>query len=83
MTELESLIDRLVKHYVDDPSTPSVVLSFLPNGHWYASIVRYREPFGLGKQVMASAEGETLSEAIHKIAQTYRNAVEILDVIRH
>lgn len=71
---LQELIQSVVLKYPDDPSAPSVVLSWLEDRQrWYASAVRYTEKFGRGKVVMCSATGESLEEALMLLAsELYR-----------
>lgn len=80
MNELEALIEAIVNHYASDPSTPSVTLSCV-NGRWYASIIRYREPYGEGKQVLAKCTDDTLLGAIQGVANIHATAMRLLDAV--
>ena len=66
---MESLLTALVEQFPDDPSTPSVVLSKLPNGNYYGSIVRYSKPFGEGKSVLFRCQAATVGEILSKFAE--------------
>lgn len=66
---LEDLIRQLVAKYSDDPSAPSVVLSYLADRErWYASAIRYCRRYGEGKVVVCNATGESLEAVLASLA---------------
>lgn len=68
MIELMSLIRAVVDKYPDDPCTPSVTLSWLPDRQeWYASVVRYHERFGMGKQVVTKVSAPTFEACVQQL----------------
>ena len=72
---LKLLVRAIVELWKGDPSAPSITLSFLPDhGEWYASIVRYREKYGMAKQVMVNVTGESLEAVVLRLAQLFIDA---------
>ena len=66
---LFQLTTRAVCHlYAEDPTRPSVVVSFLPNKRFYISIVRYKQRFAKEKSVVYKVEHEDFEEAVKQIA---------------
>jgi hypothetical protein len=72
---LELLVRAVCAAYPTDPSKPSVLLSCLADGGFYASVVRYRERFGEGKFVVCNARDASLSEVVVKLAHNWRAGV--------
>lgn len=59
------LVKQIVKLFSEDPSAPSVTVSWLPDRQaYYASVVRYAERFGQGKYVVWSCSGPNLDECL-------------------
>ncbi len=71
---MESLIRDIVERFKADPSQASLTLSYLPNGKFYASICRYLQGGGRGKQVVCSAQGETLESCIDALHLVWGNS---------
>lgn len=66
--ELHDFTKWLSETLKDDPSSPSVIFSWLADKKsWYVSVVRYRAPFGDGKVVIAKAMKPTLEEAFREV----------------
>lgn len=75
MVELGKLMHEIVAMYGNDPCSPSVTMSFIVRRHeYYASVVRYRERLGMGKDVVCKAAHETLEGAVALLAQKWRAA---------
>lgn len=74
MKVLEQLILAATDQYKDDPSRPSVTLSYVERDKenlWYASLCRYEAPFGRKKYVVCSVTDETIEIAITELAKLY------------
>lgn len=67
---MKDLVLSVVAAYPDDPSKPSVVMSYVDD-RFYMSVVRYRERFGQGKQVVCKATGETLDAAAEELRRKH------------
>ena len=79
---LTTLLLAVRQVYSADPSGAGVVVAALGQGEFYASVCRYREPYGKSKQVVASAKGKTAAEALRGAAKAWRDgfsAIEALD----
>jgi hypothetical protein len=61
---LQNAIKMICKFYKNDLSSPSIVLSYLPDMTYYVSIVRYTERLGQGKQVIAKARNVDMYAAL-------------------
>lgn len=47
---IELIAKRLSEVFADDPSSPSVIVSWLEDKkQWYVNLVRYLQPFGQGR----------------------------------
>lgn len=57
--------------FTADPSSPSVVVSVLAPQSWYASVVRYRRPFGEGKEVVVSHKSTTFIGALRGLSKKW------------
>jgi hypothetical protein len=70
---IENLVRQIEDAYQNDPSSPSLCITYLPCGNWYMSIVRYRQKFARGKELVVSAshaDFETcLKQLIHDSLQ--------------
>lgn len=65
---LDKLTKAVTAIYADDPSAPSVLMAWVESKQvFYGSIVRYRERFGGGKQVVIKADGSSTDEVIDKL----------------
>lgn len=64
---LDLLGTAVAAEHPSDPSAPGVLVSSLKDG-WYASVVRFREPFGAGKFVVCSARHATLPGVVAALA---------------
>ncbi len=49
------LLEEVASAYSADPSTASVTMARLPDGTWYGSVVRYQQPYGEARIVVAKA----------------------------
>ena len=50
---LADIIQLLCRTFPDDPSAPSLVVSWLEeHKQWYIAVVRYRQRFGQGKRIL-------------------------------
>jgi len=62
---LEELVKLVPAYYAEDPTAAGITISWVEDEEkFYASVCRFREPFGKGKQVLACEYGETLEGAI-------------------
>jgi len=62
-------IGSVCNYYKKDPTYPSLILSYLYSEEcWYLSIVRYREKFAKGKEVVMSVKDTFLSKAIIRLS---------------
>lgn len=50
---MKDFVKQIVEAYKSDPSAASLVISFLPTGNYYGSIIRYKKAFGGDKEVVA------------------------------
>ncbi len=64
MSDLIRICLDLKAVFSKDPSAPGVTVSNLPNGRWYVSALRYTQPMGKGKVVLAKAQGLDLQSAL-------------------
>lgn len=84
--EREAVLPRLIQgvsaYYRADPTTPSVILSHLPSGKYYASIRRYESSYGRDGKVLVSATEESLGEVIKTLARKWLEFLEPLDNLR-
>lgn len=72
---LEQLLSDLRATYPDDPSAPGVVsaqVRFTPKPRFYVSAVRYRKPFGEGREVLMTERGTDLGASVRKLFQKFR-----------
>ena len=61
---MQDMILAICNHYAKDPTAPNVVLSHVPTKGFYCSIARYLAPRAGYKQVVCSAFGDTVENAI-------------------
>jgi hypothetical protein len=66
---LTKLTDAISEKWKDDPSCPSLVLSSIGRGEYYAAVHRFAGRYGEGKLVVANAKGSTLASAVHVLAE--------------
>ena len=65
---LSGLLKDTSRACYNDPSSPSVILSWLPKEkQWYGALVRYEKPFGKGRITLVSVKAETLAEVVEKL----------------
>lgn len=60
---LQQITDRLTEMFGEDPSSPCVTTSKLPNGRYYVSLCRFHERMGQQREVIAKTQADTLLEA--------------------
>lgn len=77
----EILLDRLTKavcfKYSDDPTRPGVTISFLRDGQYYCSVVRYVKNATtkiFTKKVVCNSTGPTLDVALKTTADKFLSA---------
>jgi hypothetical protein len=72
----ELFLQALTELYPLDKTAPGVVLAWVKDkGAYYASAVRYEGLMGDGKQVLASAFGKTVEDALNILAQNWYSGV--------
>lgn len=75
--EVEVLLEKLskaVSFQYPGKCAPSVLVSCLPNKHYYVSVVRYEESFE-DKKVMHKARNTSLFEALKDVADQLLKSV--------
>lgn len=65
------LIQAIAEAYPADPSAPGLVLSLLPNGNAYGSIVRYEQKFGGGKFTVCAASCADFPSVIDSLSKQW------------
>jgi hypothetical protein len=77
MLKLTAALNQAISHYYrNDPSTPSLISSYLPKkGEWYFSIVRYSRKFGTGKIVVLSNKGSDYVEGLRTLAANWMQSI--------
>lgn len=77
MISVEQLVASLTKaisyKFREDKTAPSLTVSALKQG-FYCSIVRYDGPFARNKKVVCKAKADTLSSALHQVADQFLNS---------
>jgi len=68
---LDLLLDAVLFKYHDDPCAPGVSIAKLHDGRFYASIVRYKEQYGKGKEVIHQATESSSDIALKIIAHQF------------
>lgn len=66
------IVKEVAEHYASDPSRASVTVSFLADGTYYASIVRYTKRLGEGKEVVTRLRDTTLEAAIAGVYENWK-----------
>jgi len=74
---IETLGRAITERFKSDPSAPGINLSYLPNGQWYGSILRYTERLGQGKVVLLKCKRATLEEVITELEYAWRDYVTL------
>lgn len=72
---LNKLIKAVSFKFKEDLTAPGVTVSFLKNGEYYCSVVRYHEAFAKGKEVVCSGHGLSLHDAVLNAAQSFLKIV--------
>jgi hypothetical protein len=71
-----SLNQAISQYYLNDPSSPSLITSYLPkNGEWYFSIVRYSHKFGGGKYLVLNGKGRDYVEGLKELATNWLQSI--------
>lgn len=66
--KLELFTKSIIEQYPQDPTFPSLSLSYRTNvARYYASVTRYKETYARGPYSAMHTEGETQYEAISKL----------------
>lgn len=69
------LMQAVSFHFDKDAIRPGVVTSSLKSGKIYASVVRYGKQFPGGKQVVAKAQGKTVSEVLTSLSSEFLSVI--------
>lgn len=69
----EKLLKAVGEIFPDDRTRPGLVLSFLKEGEWYASIARY--PARGEKLIVAKAYANTLEAALIELSKNFLTAI--------
>lgn len=69
---LEALVASTCAALASDPSQPSITLSKLTTGQWYASVCRYTQPYGDGKVTVCSARAADLRGALVELETKWK-----------
>lgn len=72
---LNKLTQAVTFKFKEDKTAPGITLSCLKKG-FYCSVVRYDGAFAKGKQVVCSARGDTLEQAIQAVAKEFVTSVK-------
>jgi len=75
-TRIEIILRAVQELYPHDKSAPGLVLAWVPEKGFYASLVRYNEPGGAGKQRITFAFGKTLDAALKTLTVEWRSKTE-------
>jgi hypothetical protein len=67
---LERLVRAVVEQYSEDPTSPSIVTSWL-GSQWYVSVVRYAHPYAEGKLVVVNCIGSNLEKLYVDLLQLF------------
>jgi hypothetical protein len=62
------LLAELRATFPDDPSAPGIMISQVKSRRFYAAAVRFREPIGQGREVLATGRAGDLPTAIRALA---------------
>lgn len=66
---MESLIKVVCATFANDPTSPSIVLSYLQDREvYYGSVVRYHERLAQAKEVIVKTTHETLDGCLARLA---------------
>jgi phenylpyruvate tautomerase PptA (4-oxalocrotonate tautomerase family) len=76
---IEKLTRAVCQAYRADKCSPSVILSHLPSGEFYASIVRYCDLYAKDKFRVISAKADTFDGAVVKVATEWMQNQHALD----
>lgn len=80
---LEIFLQALTELYPLDKCAPGIVCAWIKDkGKFYASIARYEDYNGQGKQILSHAYGDTPEEAIKALAGNWYNGVTQARLLR-
>lgn len=80
MNDYLALVITVCDTLKGDPSSPGVLVSFLPDGRWYLSIQRYTKAYGEGKVIICKTTGPTFDKALRNLCILWKNYLESLKV---
>lgn len=66
---LEKLLQRAARAFAEDPSSPGIHASKLPNGSYYASVKRYLWEYGRGQEIVAAERAGSLAECLERLLE--------------
>lgn len=66
---IESIIKTLTEKFGKNPSAPLLLISYLGDGEYYASIAKYNASFGQNKEILFWTKGNDLNLILNNIAK--------------
>lgn len=64
-------VEFVAETFAEDPTRAGVVCSYLEDGRYYMSVVRYHEAYAQNKEIVARATDADFSECFRSLVQEF------------